>query len=148
MNMACRNAYRLKQSEQVYEWRKIHIKCYHRTSYHAPELLVPRLQWASWDWSKNHRESTCHPATQIMQSLFINIERNDVLVWLSVWSEVQIVCIWSSWCDCRPKTPRSPASFKSRLVLPLCYWPLNGCSIALAVPEGSTLTLGNILITL
>jgi len=26
-----------------------------------------------------------------------------VLVWLSVWSEVQIVCTWSSWCDCIPK---------------------------------------------
>ena len=43
-----------------------------------------------------------------------------MLVWLSVWSEVQIVCIWSSWCHCHPKTPSSLASFKSRLVLP--YW--------------------------
>ena len=24
-------------------------------------------------------------------------------MWLSVWSEVQIVCIWSSWCHCIPK---------------------------------------------
>ena len=54
-----------------------------------------------------------------------------------VWSEVQIVCIWSSWCHCRPKTPSSLASFKSRLVLPFWYRltevvlekrPLNGCS--------------------
>jgi len=60
-----------------------------------------------------------------------------VLVWLSVWSEVQIVCIWSSWCHCRPKTLSSLASFKSRLVLPFWYWlsqvvlgkrPLNGYS--------------------
>jgi len=29
----------------------------------------------------------------------------EVLVWLSVWSEVQIVCIWSRWCHCHPKTP-------------------------------------------
>ena len=28
---------------------------------------------------------------------------DEVLVWLSVWSEVQIVCIWSSWCHCIPK---------------------------------------------
>ena len=58
---------------------------------------------------------------------------DEVLVRLSVWSEVQIVCIWSSWC--RPKTPSSLASFKSRLVLPFWYWltwvvlekrPLNG----------------------
>jgi len=27
----------------------------------------------------------------------------EVLVWLSVWSEVQIVCICSSWCHCIPK---------------------------------------------
>ena len=23
---------------------------------------------------------------------------DEVLVWLSVWSDVQIVCVWSSWC--------------------------------------------------
>jgi len=45
-----------------------------------------------------------------------------VLVWLSVWSEVQIVCIWSSWCHCHPQTPSSLAWFKSRLVLLLWYW--------------------------
>jgi len=28
---------------------------------------------------------------------------DEVLVWLSVWSEVQIVCIRSSWCHCIPK---------------------------------------------
>ena len=27
---------------------------------------------------------------------------DEVLVWLSVWSKVQIVCIWSSWCHCFP----------------------------------------------
>jgi len=27
---------------------------------------------------------------------------DNVPVWLSVWSEVQIVCIWSSWCHCIP----------------------------------------------
>ena len=26
-----------------------------------------------------------------------------MLVWLSVWSEVHIVCIWSSWCHCIAK---------------------------------------------
>jgi len=54
-----------------------------------------------------------------------------------VWSEVQIVCVRSSWCHCRPKTPSSLATFKSRLVLPFWYQltqvvlekrPLNGCS--------------------
>jgi len=31
-------------------------------------------------------------------------------VWLSVWSKVQIVCIWSSWCHCHPKTTSSLAN--------------------------------------
>ena len=61
----------------------------------------------------------------------------EVLVWLSVWSEVQIVCIWSSWRHCHPQTPSSVASFKSRLVLSFWYQltqvvlkkrPLNGCA--------------------
>ena len=48
--------------------------------------------------------------------------QDDVLVWLSLSSEVQIVCIWSSWCHCRPKNPSSLASFKSRLVFTArCY---------------------------
>ena len=55
-----------------------------------------------------------------------------VLVWLSVWSEVQ-TCIWPSWCHCHSL---SLASAKSRLVLPFRYrltrvlqdkGPLNGC---------------------
>jgi len=27
---------------------------------------------------------------------------DEVLTWLSVWSEVQMICIWSSWCHCHP----------------------------------------------
>jgi len=62
---------------------------------------------------------------------------DEVLVWLSVWRDVQIVCIWSSWRHCHPKTPLSLVSFKSRLLLPFWYRlnqvvlqkrPLNGCS--------------------
>jgi len=30
---------------------------------------------------------------------------DEVLVWLSVCSEVQIVCIWSSRCQCHPQNP-------------------------------------------
>ena len=61
-------------------------------------------------------------------------------MWLSVRSEVQIVCIWSSCCHCHPKTPSSLASFKS--IWPLWYWrskvvlekrPLNGWSVAVLV---------------
>ena len=62
---------------------------------------------------------------------------DEVLVWLSVWSEVQIVRIWSSWCHCHSKPPSCPASFKSQLALPFWYRltqvvpekrPLNGHS--------------------
>jgi len=52
---------------------------------------------------------------------------DEVLVWLSVWSEVQIVCMWSSWCHCRPKTPSSLASFKSRLVFSFLVPAYPGC---------------------
>ena len=57
---------------------------------------------------------------------------SGVLVWLSVWSEVQ-TCIWPSWCHSHSL---SLASVKSRLVSPFWYrltWvvldkgPLNGC---------------------
>ena len=59
-------------------------------------------------------------------------QSGGVLVWLSVWREVQI-CIWPSWCRCHSL---SLASVKSRSVLP--FWcrltwvvpekgPLNGC---------------------
>jgi len=68
-----------------------------------------------------------------------------LVVLLSVWSKVHIVCIWSSWRHCHPKTPSSLASFKSGLVLPFWYRPtqvvlekrpLNGCSST--VTKGST----------
>jgi len=37
-----------------------------------------------------------HPACK-------NARQNDeVLAWLSVWSEVQMICMWSSWCHCHP----------------------------------------------
>jgi len=29
-------------------------------------------------------------------------ESVEVLAWLSVWSDVQMICIWSSWCHCHP----------------------------------------------
>ena len=59
-----------------------------------------------------------------------------------------VVCIWSSWRHCHPKTPSSLASFKSRLVLPFWYRltqvvlekrPLNGCS-SIVTSERTTIT--------
>jgi len=60
-------------------------------------------------------------------------------MWLSIWSEVQIVCDMVQLMPLHPKTPSSLASFKFRLVLPFWYRltevvlekrPLNGCSSA------------------
>jgi len=43
-------------------------------------------------------------------------QSDEVLLWLSVWSVVQIVCIWLM--PLYPKTTSSYVSFKFRLVLP------------------------------
>ena len=56
-----------------------------------------------------------------------------MLPWLSVWSEVQMICIWSSWCHCHPVI-----SCFSKIQNGLSFWyrptqvvlekrPLNGC---------------------
>ena len=77
-----------------------------------------------------------------------------VLVWLSVWSEVQ-TCMWSSWCHCHCYLPlvclSAPylgvylASVKLRSVLPFWYLLtrvvlddrlLNGCVLLQYVPFG------------
>jgi len=39
-----------------------------------------------------HQEE--HPACKKMSG--------EVLAWLSVWSKVQMISIWSSWCHCHP----------------------------------------------
>jgi len=65
---------------------------------------------------------------------------DEVLVRLSVWSEVQIVQLM----PVHPKTPSSLASPKCRLVLPFWYWltqavlekrPLNGCNSSVVADE-------------
>jgi len=38
-----------------------------------------------------------------------------MMAWLSVWSEVQMICIWFSWCHCHPIIL---ASAKFRMVYP------------------------------
>jgi len=55
-------------------------------------------------------------------------------MWLSVWSKVQMICIWSSWCHCHPIT-----SCFSKIWNGFPFWwqltqvvlekrPLNACS--------------------
>ena len=55
----------------------------------------------------------------------------EVLAWLSVWSKVQMTCIWSSWCQCHPIIS---ASEKSRMVCP------SGTRLPCIVLEKSPLT--------
>jgi len=58
----------------------------------------------------------------------------EVMVWLSVSNEVQMICIWSSWCHCHPIV-----SCSSKIQNDLPFWwgitqvvlekrLLNGCS--------------------
>jgi len=57
-----------------------------------------------------------------------------LMAWLSVWSKVQMICIWSSWCHCHPIISCS-SKMQNGLRL-LCRLtqvvlekrPLNGCS--------------------
>ena len=59
------------------------------------------------------------------------------LVSLSLWREVQIVCVWSSWCHCIPIPHHLLPHFNPVLLLPFWYRltqvvlekrPLNRCS--------------------
>ena len=58
----------------------------------------------------------------------------DILAWLSVWSEVQIICICTSWCHCHPiiscyRKIRNGLPFRCRLTQAVLEKrPLNGCS--------------------
>ena len=54
--------------------------------------------------------------------------------WLSMWSEVQMICIWSRWYHCHPIVS---CSSKIQSALPFWFWltqvvlekrPLNGCN--------------------
>jgi len=53
----------------------------------------------------------------------------EVLAWLSDWSEVQMICIWSSWCHCHPIISCSSKILEKR--------PLHGSSSS----SSSTLVL-------
>jgi len=70
---------------------------------------------------------------------------SEVLAWLSVWSEAQMICIWSSWCHCHPIV-----SYTSKIQNGLPFWcwltqvvlekgPLNGCSSSIQVGQAAKL---------
>ena len=68
------------------------------------------------------------------------VKTGEVLAWLSVWSEVQMICIWSSWCHCYPIIS---CSSKIQNGLPFCCRlslekrPLNRCSVVVVVQNGT-----------
>ena len=75
----------------------------------------------------------------------------EVLAWLSVWNEVQIICIWSSWCHCHLIIS---CSSKIQNGLPFWCWltqvvlekrPLNGCNSSSSSSSSSSST-GNITV--
>jgi len=35
---------------------------------------------------------------------------DEVLSWLSAWSEMQMICTWTSWCHCHPSYHQRIAS--------------------------------------
>jgi len=43
-----------------------------------------------------------HPVVcpHALTTVYVVQLNGEVLAWLSVWSEVQMICIWSSWCHC------------------------------------------------
>ena len=94
--------------------------------YAESSQLLPSVLWCCW---LGGRKSIWPVKTE-----------GEVLSWLSVWSEVQMICIWSSWCHCRPIIPCS-----SKIQNSLPFWcrltqvglekrPLNGCSVVVVSP--------------
>ena len=80
---------------------------------------INKLMKGCWKKTANEYKGLC---LRCFDTVGWACENWVVLVWLSVWSEVQTVCIWSSWCHCHPKTPSSVASFKPTLVFTArCY---------------------------
>jgi len=61
-----------------------------------------------------HQEE--HPASKKLS--------NEVLAWLPVWSEVQIIRIWSIWCHCHPIIP---CFVKIQIGLAFLVPPYPGC---------------------
>ena len=99
--------------------RQVHLIKSHTFLIPSQAMPMPSVLWRCWLGGRKG-------------ILPVKKQSGGVLVWLSVWSEVQ-TCIWPSWCHCHSL---SLASGKSRLVLPFWYrltWvvpekgPLDGC---------------------
>ena len=68
----------LQTADQLLEFT--HLPVLVKVAFSALTLLVGRQEG--------------HPARKNLS--------DEVLAWLSVWSDVQMNCIWSGWCHCHP----------------------------------------------
>ena len=66
--------------------------------------VTPSVHWCCW--------LDCRKSIWPVKNLS---DKVLAMAWSSVWSEVQMTCIWSSWCHCYPIMS---ASAKSRMVYP------------------------------
>ena len=131
--------------------KQITMPAPHHSVFYRPDALPT----VSKHWRQQEITTLLHPTALCLQwsdtvgwvagrASGLQKLSDEVLVWLSVWSEVQIVCIWSSWCHWHPKSLSSLASFKSTLVLLFWYRltevvlekrPLNRCDRCPRLPR-------------
>jgi len=75
---------------QMYAWKV--YKNSNNTAYKLSYTLFKQLVFSSLTpLAVRHVQ---HPACNKLS--------DELLAWLSVCSEVQIICVWSSWCHCHP----------------------------------------------
>jgi len=90
-----------KQSRDAWHLGSVQCYCCHVTfigSTHPPAVFCYFL-WHCVAFSMS---------SSVLWHCWLGVTKNsrlwklsdNVLTWLSVWSEVQMVCIWSSWCHC------------------------------------------------
>ena len=101
--------------------------------------------WSLPRWLHYCRSAVQSPVSRVML-------RRTVMAWLSVWSEVQMICIWSSWCHCYPIIFCS-----SKIQNSLPFWCqltqvvlekrlLNGCSSSSSSSSNSSSSSSKVLL--
>jgi len=68
-------------------WKTLRIYISYFVATHMPSVLMPAVLWHCWLGSRKGIQP---------------VKTGEVLAWLSVWSKVQMICKWSSWCHCHP----------------------------------------------
>ena len=89
--------------------RQITMPAPHHSVFYRPDALPAAQPTASKHW-----RDFCICIVCAFTALTLLVGRQEehlackkligeVLVWLSVWNEVQVICIWYSWCHCISK---------------------------------------------